>query len=256
MKLYWSSRSPYVRKVMVVAHEAGLAEQIELERVVVSAYLPNTELLTTNPLGKIPTLVLDDGTAVYDSRVICEYLDGLHQGPRLFPQAGPERLQALRCCLDVGARPGSGLSIIGSGPAAGAVFGAWELSGESECAEEGEHEELDGLYDDALRELADSDDIVPLAVRRFLERRYPRSDFPVCCDLHYEQRLLVLSLLHFWCIGSIGEAEIRGTRIGNCADLGWITCNTCIIHALFGVRYISVAKCKDTCTTHPSPNFF
>lgn len=96
MKLYWSSRSPYVRKVMVVAHEAGLAEQIELERVVVSAYLPNTELLTTNPLGKIPTLVLDDGTAVYDSRVICEYLDGLHQGPRLFPQAGPERLQALR----------------------------------------------------------------------------------------------------------------------------------------------------------------
>lgn len=96
MKLYWSSRSPYVRKVMVVAHEGGLAERIELERVVVSAYLPNTELLASNPLGRIPTLILDDGSALYDSRVICEYLDGLHDGPRLFPQDVAGRLRALR----------------------------------------------------------------------------------------------------------------------------------------------------------------
>lgn len=95
MKLYWSSRSPYVRKVMVVAHETGLAAQIACERVVVSAYLPNTDVLPVNPLGKIPTLMLDDGTAIYDSRVICEYLDGLGDNPPLFPPAGPARIRAL-----------------------------------------------------------------------------------------------------------------------------------------------------------------
>ena len=49
-----------------------------------------------NPLGKIPALVLGDGTALFDSPVICEYLDTLHDGPRLFPADGPERWTALR----------------------------------------------------------------------------------------------------------------------------------------------------------------
>lgn len=96
MKLYWSSRSPYVRKVMVTAHECGLVDQIEREAIVVSAYLPNTEMLPQNPLGKIPTLILDDGNVVYDSRVICEYLDNQHDGSPLFPRTWPERLEALR----------------------------------------------------------------------------------------------------------------------------------------------------------------
>ncbi len=96
MKLYWSSRSPYVRKVMVAAHECGLADRIECERTLVSAYRPNIAMLPINPLGKIPTLILDDGSAVYDSRVICEYLDSLHDGTPLFPRTWPERLQALR----------------------------------------------------------------------------------------------------------------------------------------------------------------
>jgi len=96
MKLYWSSRSPYVRKVMVAAHECGLADRIEREPIVVSAHMPNTEMLPRNPLGKIPTLILDDGSAVYDSRVICEYLDTLHDGQPLFPRGWPERLAALR----------------------------------------------------------------------------------------------------------------------------------------------------------------
>jgi glutathione S-transferase len=96
MKLYWSSRSPYVRKVMVTAHECGLADQIEREAIVVSAYLPNTDMLKKNPLGKIPTLILDDDSAVYDSRVICEYLDNQHDGSPLFPRTWPERLEALR----------------------------------------------------------------------------------------------------------------------------------------------------------------
>src|SRR5215470_18019403 len=95
MKLHWSPRSPYVRKVMVVAHELGLAHQIKTVRTVVGGSKPHLELMRENPLGKIPTLVLEDGTIIYDSPVICEYLDTLHDGPKLFP-AWPERLVALR----------------------------------------------------------------------------------------------------------------------------------------------------------------
>ena len=73
MKLYWSSRSPYVRKAMIVAHEAGVAERIECVPIVVSAYRINNDILGHNPLGKIPTLVRDDGVTLFDSRVICEY---------------------------------------------------------------------------------------------------------------------------------------------------------------------------------------
>ena len=95
MKLHWSPRSPYVRKVMVVAHELGLADRIETVRTVVGGTPAHLELMRENPLGKIPTLVLEDGTILYDSPVICEYLDTLHDGPKLFP-AWPQRLTALR----------------------------------------------------------------------------------------------------------------------------------------------------------------
>ncbi|MBY0266965.1 MAG: glutathione S-transferase [Burkholderiales bacterium] len=96
MKLYWSSRSPFVRKVMVFAHECGLASQLKLERTLVAMNNPNRGLLKTNPTGKIPTLELDDGRALYDSTVICEYLDSVQQGQRLFPAAGQARWTALR----------------------------------------------------------------------------------------------------------------------------------------------------------------
>jgi glutathione S-transferase len=96
MKLHWSPRSPYVRKVMVVAHEVGVAEQIECVRTGVSMLGPAAELFADNPLNKIPTPVLDDGTSLFDSRVICEYLDSLHHGPRLFLVDGTARFAALR----------------------------------------------------------------------------------------------------------------------------------------------------------------
>jgi len=96
MKLYWSSRSPFVRKVMMFAHECGLASRIECQRTLVMMTKPNTDLLPVNPTGKIPTLILDDGSALYDSSVICEYLDSRHDRPKLFPQAGPARWTALR----------------------------------------------------------------------------------------------------------------------------------------------------------------
>ena len=94
MKLHWSPRSPFVRKVMIAAHELGLADRIATVRTVVQMDRPNPALLPDNPIGKIPTLVLDDGTALYDSLTICEYLDGLGGG-RLFPAPGPARWTAL-----------------------------------------------------------------------------------------------------------------------------------------------------------------
>jgi glutathione S-transferase len=96
MKLFWSSRSPFVRKVMVFAHETGLADRIERIQTIVAPTKPNAEVMALNPLNKLPTLILDDGRALYDSRVICEYRDGLHDGPRLFPAEPSARFEALR----------------------------------------------------------------------------------------------------------------------------------------------------------------
>ena len=96
MKLHWSPRSPFVRKVMMVAHELGLADRIEKVRTPAAMSEPNAALMRDNPLSKIPTLVLDDGTAIYDSGVICEYLDGLAGGNRLFPTDPQQRIDALR----------------------------------------------------------------------------------------------------------------------------------------------------------------
>ncbi|MFZ0238946.1 MAG: glutathione S-transferase N-terminal domain-containing protein, partial [Xanthobacteraceae bacterium] len=77
MKLHWSPRSPFVRKVMIVAHERGLIDRLNCVRTVAAMITPHAELMLDNPLSKIPTLVLDDGTVLYDSPVICEYLDAL-----------------------------------------------------------------------------------------------------------------------------------------------------------------------------------
>jgi glutathione S-transferase len=96
MKLHWSPRSPFVRKIMIVARERGLADRITCVRTVAATAKPHAELMKDNPLSKIPTLVLDDGAAIYDSSVICEYLDGLGGGPKLLPADATARLVALR----------------------------------------------------------------------------------------------------------------------------------------------------------------
>ena len=96
MKLHWSPRSPFVRKVMVFAHETGLVDRLICVRTVVAMKAPNAALLPDNPLSKIPTLVLDDGSPLYDSGVICEYLDTLHDQAKMFPAVGVARWTALR----------------------------------------------------------------------------------------------------------------------------------------------------------------
>jgi glutathione S-transferase len=96
MKLLWSSRSPFVRKVMLVVHEKGLVDKVEQVRTVVSPTKPNPEVMALNPLNKLPTLIRDDGSPLYDSRVICEYLDTVGTGAKLFPADGAARIEALR----------------------------------------------------------------------------------------------------------------------------------------------------------------
>jgi glutathione S-transferase len=95
MKLHWSPKSPYVRKVMICAHELDLLPKLELVRSVAAMLKPNERLMRDNPLSKIPTLVLDDGFTLFDSVVICEYLDSL-AGGTLFPKADADKWQALR----------------------------------------------------------------------------------------------------------------------------------------------------------------
>ena len=93
MKLYFSHASPYARKVRMTALEVGLLDRIALE--VTDAWSATAGLPDDNPLCKVPTLVLDDGSPLFDSPVICEYLDHLGGGS-LFPPAGPARWTALR----------------------------------------------------------------------------------------------------------------------------------------------------------------
>ena len=95
MRLHYSYASPYVRKVMVVAIETDQQDALELTVCKVSPVVPLSAVNRDNPLGKVPCLVTDDGQALFDSRVICEYLDSRHDRPKLFP-AGPARWTALR----------------------------------------------------------------------------------------------------------------------------------------------------------------
>ena len=96
MKLHWSPKSPFVRKVLLAAEELGLAHRIEKMRTVVIPSKPNPVLQKDNPLSKTPTMILDDGTSLYDSPVLIEYLDSLHDGRKMIPPAGPERASMKR----------------------------------------------------------------------------------------------------------------------------------------------------------------
>ena len=95
MKLHHSTTSPFVRKVMVSAMELGLADRIEKVPAKVSPIVRTSPVIADNPLGKLPTLIADDGMVLYDSRVICEYLDALAGGGRILPAPGPARWRAL-----------------------------------------------------------------------------------------------------------------------------------------------------------------
>ena len=91
MKLAHSPASPYVRKVTACAIKRGIDNKIERLKIGTT----DPALLQYNPLSKVPTLVTDDGACIYDSPVICEYLDSIGSAPKLFPAPGPARWKAL-----------------------------------------------------------------------------------------------------------------------------------------------------------------
>ncbi len=102
MKLYWTPASPFVRKVMVVAIELGLEQRLEIR----PTYWPHNwgfqtiefepDFIAANPVGRIPTLVTDEGIAIAESNLICDHLQSLNEGKQLLPKTGKLRSQALR----------------------------------------------------------------------------------------------------------------------------------------------------------------
>jgi glutathione S-transferase len=93
MTLFFSPLSPFVRKVRMTAAIKGLEGQIK--NVNTDATAGDPALNASNPLGKLPSLLLANGETIHDSPVICEYLDSIGAGPVLFPKAGPERWRSL-----------------------------------------------------------------------------------------------------------------------------------------------------------------
>jgi glutathione S-transferase len=94
VKLFWSPNSPFARKVVATA----ILNQLDgrIERITLNPHESSAELLAANPLSKVPCLITDDGVALFDSPVICEYLDSLEGVPAVFPQPGPARWKALK----------------------------------------------------------------------------------------------------------------------------------------------------------------
>ena len=104
MKLFFTSTSPFARKVLVAAHELGLTHRIETMTLRPTPTKTDATLSKVNPLSKIPALVLDDGTTLYDSPVLCEYLESLREVEptagshveRLTPRSSPSRFRVLK----------------------------------------------------------------------------------------------------------------------------------------------------------------
>ena len=94
MKLFFAAASPFVRKCLVAAIELGLRDRIELVAAAAHPINRDANVVAQNPLGKIPTLITDDGVVLYDSRVICDYLNALGNG-ELIPHKMPERARVL-----------------------------------------------------------------------------------------------------------------------------------------------------------------
>lgn len=94
MKILFSPNSPFVRKCLVAAHELGLGKQLQLLASNANPVQRDAEIIPLNPLGKVPTFLTDDGQVLYDSRVICEYLND-RAGGALIPAAGAARWETL-----------------------------------------------------------------------------------------------------------------------------------------------------------------
>ncbi len=96
LTLLYQTHSPFARKALVFAHEAGLADLIEVVHHETSPTAANAVVFAENPLGKVPVLLREGLAPIFDSDVICAYLDTLSAGPSLIPAAGEARWRALQ----------------------------------------------------------------------------------------------------------------------------------------------------------------
>ncbi|HEY9344124.1 MAG TPA: glutathione S-transferase family protein [Inquilinus sp.] len=146
MQLLYQTHSPYARKVLVMAHEAGLAGRIEVIHHETSPTRRNDAVFAANPLGKVPVLICEDGLALFDSVAICDHLDSLHDGPRLIPPAGRARALTLR------------LQALAQGLADAGIALRWETGRRPEALRypalaEGQAAKLQAAYDFVEREV-------------------------------------------------------------------------------------------------------
>ncbi len=96
LKLLYQTHSPYARKVLVFAHEARLADRLEVFHCETSPTLKNDDVFAQNPLGKVPVLLREEGPPLFDSDVICAYLDTMHTSRPLIPATGEARWRTLQ----------------------------------------------------------------------------------------------------------------------------------------------------------------
>lgn len=115
MQLYYQTHSPFARKVLVFAIEAGIEERLDVLHQETSPVQRNDRVFHENPLGKVPVLLRPSQAPLVDSSVICEYLDTLHRGPKLIPADGEPRWNALR------------LQAVASGLAETGIALRWEM---------------------------------------------------------------------------------------------------------------------------------
>lgn len=165
MQLFFSPLSPYARKVMIVAHELGCADRIE--KVGASAHPVHRDaaLIAHNPLGQLPALLLDDGTMLADSRVICEYLDTQFEGA-IFPRTGAARWQALAD------------QSLGDGMLAGALLARYETA--ARPADKQWSDWLDGQLDKSRTGLA----AIEQGIARYRDR-FDIGTITIACSLSY-----------------------------------------------------------------------
>ena len=93
MRLYYAPGSPFARIVRVALIETGLDANTEKQEV--ALYTPDSELLPINPVGRVPTFILDDGTRLTESLLILNYIDTRHSGPKLLPRDGSDNWRTL-----------------------------------------------------------------------------------------------------------------------------------------------------------------
>lgn len=94
MKLFYSASSPYSRKVRMVISLKALESTVDMR--LTDPFTADTELAAVNPLGKVPALQLDDGSSLFDSRLLCRYLDSLHESWRLIPRQSEQAWRVWR----------------------------------------------------------------------------------------------------------------------------------------------------------------